>query len=403
MNRSLATGVVSASIAVFVLSIGVLSQQDAAGLLERALQKERQVDTVEVQLRVEVNHFRYAPEQMRQWGFSEDLIHQAKKEMGSLPEKEVVRLRLRFDNRNKLFEGVQERPQMDCCGESTADWKVLRTRSLVNNKAVVNYQETQSKRGDVRKDLSRSAVRWPPLGWLSEIWRYRIWHSHLPGTIDNMHSEISPEKPSLSNFFRRSLKIEPIPKGRQEYAIKFGNVLIVAQHSQDGFLLRRYTAVDEVSGYPEYEQVIAYRQTEEGLPYPAHVVETQYLVPPKEYLKDLRIPKKTPVRMAAYTVEGVQLNPVFDKQTFEEGDIPRGTFVQDDRFEPPLVYTQGSRQFSEKDLLRMAQNRELLQDADWMGYRPRPARSTYVYFAIGLALAGIALWLLSRAIGRDRV
>lgn len=390
MNHSLVTGAIAASIAVFVLSIGVLPQQDAAGLLQRALQKERQVDTVEVQLRVEVKHFRYAPEQMRQWGFSEDLIHQATKEMGSLPEKEATRLRLRFDNRNKLFEGVEERLQVDCCGETTADWRTLRSRSLTNNKAVVNYQEAQSKRGDVRKELRRSAVRWPPLVWLSEIWRYRIWHSHLPKTIDN-------------TVEASALKIEPLPGGRQEYAIKFGKVLIVAQHSQGGFLLRRYTAVDEVSGYPEYEEVIAYRQTKEGLPYPAYVTETRYLVPPKEYLKSLRIPKKTPVMMVAYTVEGVQLNPVFDKQTFEEGDIPRGTFVQDDRFEPPLIYTQGSRQFSEKDLLRMAQNRELLQDADWMGYRPRPARSTYVYFAIGLALAGVALWLLSRAIWRDRL
>jgi hypothetical protein len=367
-------------LAVFAVNATALPQERLPNLLHQALQKELQVDTVEVELRVEVKRHQYAPDQLRRWGFSEDLIRQITEEMGSRASSEQAHLRMRFDNRSKLFECT-----VDGGLSSSGDWHVLRARSLINNKATVNYQEVRSGEDSVRMYLSRGAPAWPPLAWQSETWRYRIWHSHLPRSH---RGDLSP------------LTVEPNSGKQGEYVIKFDNVVIVAQNAQDGLLLTRYTATDRSSGYPEYEEEFTYRQTPERVPYPMHLKVFHYLVPPVAYAKGLRIPRKTPIEVTTYTVDRVRINPAFEQHAFAEGTIPRGTFVQDDRFEPPLIYTQGNRQFGEQDLFRMARNRELLQDADWMGYRPRPSKSTYGYLAVGLVAIGIALWVLIGAIRR---
>lgn len=358
-----------------------LSQPNVSGVIDQALQNELRVDTVEVHLRVEIRRPRYTRERMRQWRFSEDVIQQAYEEMNSLPETESARVRLRFDNRNKLFEGTWESENY---GSAASLWSVLQGRTLTNERAVVNEQVTYSQEGKMRKYLDRSVPVWPPLAWQSEIWRYRIWHSHLP-------KEPSKGTPQL--------KIKAIARGRQLYGIHTKNAFILYQMSQHGPLLTRYTVTDLKSGYPEYEEVFAYMQTETGLPYPSRVTVSRYLVPP-ENAKELRIPHRTPIEITTYTVESVRLNPVLDKAVFEEGLVAPGTFVQDNRFDPPLTYVQGNRQFSEKDLFQMAQNRELLQDADWMGYRPKPTISTYAYLLLGLAVSAVAVYLLNRTLRR---
>lgn len=372
-------GLVTASVLLEVCAVA-LSQPDVSGLLEQALQNELRVDRVEVHLRMEVKRPRYTREQMRQWRFNEELIRQAHEQMNTFPETEAGYLRLRFDNQNKLFEGVWKPESKGAV--TTSIWSVEQARTLINEKAAVSAQAIYSKQGDLRRELDRDAPTWPPLTWQSEIWRYRIWHSHLPNRPSGV----------------KGLKIEPVTGNRQRYVITDGKVSLFFQISERGPLIIRYTVTDLKSSYPEYEEIFTYNQTQTDLPYPSRVTISRYLVPPEGYAKVLRIPYRTPTEITTYTVERVHLNPVFDKKTFEEGPIARGTFVQDNRFEPPLIYVQGNRQFSESDLFRMAQNRELLQDADWMGYRPRPTTSTYGYLVLGLVVTAIAIYFLSRVL-----
>lgn len=188
-------GLVTASVLLGVCAVA-LSQPDVSGLLEQALQNELRVDRVEVHLRMEVKRPRYTREQMRQWRFNEELIRQAHEQMNTFPETEAGYLRLRFDNQNKLFEGVWKPESKGAV--TTSIWSVEQARTLINEKAAVSAQAIYSKQGDLRRELDRDAPTWPPLTWQSEIWRYRIWHSHLPNRPSGV----------------KGLKIEPVTGNR---------------------------------------------------------------------------------------------------------------------------------------------------------------------------------------------
>lgn len=102
---------------------------------------------------------------------------------------------------------------------------------------------------------------------------------------------------------------------------------------------------------------------------------------------------------AKYIVKRVDLNIKLIDKDFEIGDIPTGAFVQDNRFNPPLVYRQGYRQFTDEELFQMAKNRELLHDPKWMGYEMPTGRATllgYLIAGIGLLLTVISIYMARR-------
>lgn len=103
--------------------------------------------------------------------------------------------------------------------------------------------------------------------------------------------------------------------------------------------------------------------------------------------------------MAKYIIKKADLNIQLTDKDFEIGDIPPGAFVQDNRFNPPLVYRQGYRQFTDEELFQMAKNRELLNDPKWMGYEMPTGKATllgYLIAGIGLLLTVISIYMARR-------
>jgi hypothetical protein len=99
-------------------------------------------------------------------------------------------------------------------------------------------------------------------------------------------------------------------------------------------------------------------------------------------------------RIATTLVQDVSLNVPLDNKELEFGDIPQGALVQDDRFTPPLSYTQDNRQFTDKELFQLARNRNLLEDPTWSGNAP-PTRSLALTIGGVLLIVG-ALFLAKR-------
>ncbi|GBC98326.1 hypothetical protein HRbin17_00828 [bacterium HR17] len=102
---------------------------------------------------------------------------------------------------------------------------------------------------------------------------------------------------------------------------------------------------------------------------------------------------------ATYIVKKVDLNIQLTDKDFRIDDIPVGAFVQDNRFNPPLVYRQGYRQFTDEELFQMAKNRELLEDPKWMGYEMPTGKATllgYLIAGIGLLLTVISIYMARR-------
>jgi len=71
--------------------------------------------------------------------------------------------------------------------------------------------------------------------------------------------------------------------------------------------------------------------------------------------------------------------------------FPYGAFVQDNRFDPPLVFIQGRKQFTDEELFQISKNRELIHKPEW-GWFSYPSASFGGY---ALAIIGFILALLS--------
>jgi len=138
------------------------------------------------------------------------------------------------------------------------------------------------------------------------------------------------------------------------------------------------------------EAQISYRQYQQDFWYPAKLVVKVYGYP---------LGRKVLSYQETYEIEKAEFNVPLTDKDFELGDIPVGAFVQDNRFNPPLVYIQGHRQFTDEELFQMARNRELLNDPKWMGYEMPTGKATWVGYliaGIGLVLTVISLYMARR-------
>lgn len=89
-------------------------------------------------------------------------------------------------------------------------------------------------------------------------------------------------------------------------------------------------------------------------------------------------------RIQTTWVRQASLNVPIEGAELEFGDIPHGVLVEDYRFKPPLAFTQGQKQLTDRELFQLARNRGLLADPTWSGNAP-PASSW------ALAIGGVLL------------
>lgn len=92
-----------------------------------------------------------------------------------------------------------------------------------------------------------------------------------------------------------------------------------------------------------------YQQYSDGLWYPAKIERITYV--------DLNRPRCIRRVVSEVTMK-VELNVKIDPREFEF-NLPIATSVQDNRFQPPLIYRQGTKQFGEQELFALHKNPDL--------------------------------------------
>jgi len=128
-----------------------------------------------------------------------------------------------------------------------------------------------------------------------------------------------------------------------------------------------------------------YQQHSDGLWYPAKIEQVTYVV--------LDRPRWIR-RMTSEVINRVELNVNIDPQEFEY-NIPLGANVQDNRFQKPLVYRQGTKQFSDRELFALHKNPDLAGQYEPQN-RNRLGLTGYIFFGVGILLVTLAIFYSRR-------
>jgi len=115
-----------------------------------------------------------------------------------------------------------------------------------------------------------------------------------------------------------------------------------------GCLVTRLAATLKHGGRVVEDHTISYERTPQGLWYPARFVRNVY-----SYIGGTR----HLYRRETTTAKAMELNVALSDLDFEFGAITRNSFVQDNRFDPPLTYIQKEKQFTDQELQAMAKAR----------------------------------------------
>jgi len=115
-----------------------------------------------------------------------------------------------------------------------------------------------------------------------------------------------------------------------------------------GCLVTRLAATLKHGGRVVEDHTLSYERTPQGLWYPVRFVRNVY-----SYIGGTR----HLYRRETTAAKAVELNVALSDLDFESGAIPRNSFVQDNRFDPPLTYIQKEKQFTDQELQAMAKAR----------------------------------------------
>jgi len=163
--------------------------------------------------------------------------------------------------------------------------------------------------------------------------------------------------------------------------------------SQNDYLIKKLQVFQKNTNKLELQSEIFYKKyniNNTSIWYPNKIFTSRYV----NFQGHLILQRKE-----LYIIKRADLNISLKNEDFDIGDIPVGAIVQDNRFDPPLVYRQGYRQFTDKELFQMAKNRELLKDSKWMGYEVPVGQSSllgYIIAGIGLILTVISIYMARR-------
>jgi hypothetical protein len=275
----------------------------------------------------------------------------------TLPPRVHERARLLFDNqRNKLLEQGNRDGQI-------RDFRLLFTQALSEDYSNAPIRGSTYEEVQVRRPI------WPPY-WPYNLWRGRLWAGRAIGV-------------SRGELLPRLLGNDP----------QTGSVILLLVGGpgseldqklwvdvRRGYTIGRIQFLDK-AGHIQEECATSYQPYGKDLWYPSQIVDSYYSYDRqgRDYLA------RTEVTLA----REVRLNLALTDRDFEFGDIPRGALVQDNRFRPPLVYRQGNRQFTERELFQMSKDRNLLSDPRWFENPPSP---------VAYLLAGLGALLLTGSI-----
>ncbi len=280
-----------------------------------------------------------------------------------LPSREIENEKLLFDNeQNKLLR------------ENFRDNDKVYHRVLFTPKV----SKIMIKQAKGETNIFTEKPQWPPYG-LYELWLARFWSRRLAAIKSR------GAIPKLVNYDPNT--------GIAIIQINYPDNQTVEKiwiNTLQGHIMSRLQFFSQRTGKPilAEEERAFYKRYDNNIWYPWKHVHIRYNAEGKRLLWQ-----------TTSIVKDVQLNITLSDKDFEFGDVPPGAFVQDNRFNPPLVYIQGHRQFTDEELFKMARNRELLNDPKWMGYEMPLGRATllgYLIAGLGLVLTVVSLYMARR-------
>jgi hypothetical protein len=262
-----------------------------------------------------------------------------------------------FDNINHRFIREGQRGSLYC-------------KEIFTKKMRVSFTKDLSDQYSIKYSVFRDLPNYP-LSWELHLLRGRFWECMAKSSI----LQLSKLTDNYAIILSRKIDNPKV----------YSEIKVDLQNSYKPVNIKTFNERKQMV----LEAQISYRQ-EQGFLYPSKLLVKVYGYPSG---------RKSLLYQDIYEVEKIELNTSLTDKIFELYDIPVGAFVQDNRFNPPLVYIQGHRQFTDEELFQMARNRELLKDPRWMGYETPIGKATWVGYLIagvGLILTVISLYMVRR-------
>ena len=237
----------------------------------------------------------------------------------------IIHKKIKFIFDKKLGLFVNDGVSLEKNAEFRVALSSTRLQSYTNAKSA---QADQQKIVFVDRPIQFLGVK--ELPWSGQLWHALMTYNRLSASEfvtsnignDMVQVNLPSTKPGQLN---RKVTVNT----------KQGNSIVKVEFSDKGT-----GAIDSI-------QDIAYQEYSHGIWYPKIMTLTQFQNINHAHIQTERTTMKA--------VE-VALNPTLSQADLAFGDIPQGTFVQDNRFSPPLAYIQNTKQYTDEELFAMSKN-----------------------------------------------
>ena len=283
----------------------------------------------------------------------------------NIPLREKRQSRLVFDNsRNELLE------------KGTGDGQIGAYKDFFTQKVSEVYEATPHSKFAVKEEVTVNAPRWPP-NWPYNLLRGRFWEPRLDAvTRDNRNLTLLSKNPHTG-----------------EVVLKFsggrGHPLdeVIWMNLLQGYSMCHSQTIHPQTGRVYNDTMVTYKLYGKDIWYPAEIIDARYVYDSHgtRYL----------VRRETTTVAEAHLNEGTPAGEMQFGPIPEGAAVQDNRFQKPLAYRQGAKQFNDRELFAATHDSALLEKTRYAV--KAQARSPLIYLVvIGVCLTTASIIMRRR-------
>ena len=230
------------------------------------------------------------------------------------------------DNVNDI---VKQEENVDNGDHSVIVWSKYSTKSITRIHSAKDPSIT----------LGRVQVQDPtwPLPWPYGIIQGQQWSSYANSIEQGKLAIVS-----LSSNIKTGISVLRLKSTDK----KVKNIDITAD-TKHSFAIQHIAITDSETNLALYDWTLAYKNDKFDELMPSSIVLTNY------------VGGKAGPRFT-YSILSAKVNAPLSVADLDLGTYPSGYNVQDNRFTPPLVYVQGRKQYTDKELFELAKNRSLL-------------------------------------------
>lgn len=365
INSNLTNTAVCSAVLLAHCPAHVLAQSYSAGL-QAAARQENAIQTGLVFMKVQQHHPKVPEQETLRRSKNPHAVERQLQLEKSWPEFKTVQYTIRFDHQHDVL-----------LVQSTSDQSPVSEKIRFTAREVRSTTEFRNPRLTSSVESTVRRAKWLP-PWPHSLWLGRFWEQQLKLMRDGHY--MPPRQ--LTEMPATGLTLLLFPGGSHEH-----RYMKLWLDYKQGFTPVKLQFIEKGNNRLQQERLISWKMYDGRIWYPQEMVETIFRYDDHGQRKIL-LQTTSHVERASFNIPTSEKDLAF-------GDFPYGCHVQDNRFQPPLAYYQGDKQFTDEELLDTVAKGQRVPNYARIT-RTQSSRFPFIVFPLAFSLLIISVMIVRK-------